>query len=200
MITGYQTGNVAIATTLHTLGIPWWKNEHGQPVPCFVRYDIDILSKLAAKELPELKGKDLDEGARLAHQRGKKGNVRYNFEQNDLLARILKAWGKHEDWMKEADGKSPGNGTAAMDFPEIEPETAARLFCQWSKNRTKIANLWKTAPESAVMVDYPGKTRRSTEPTTGPQGQSGERTVITGSFKSHSLNASPATKKRLGVK
>ncbi len=188
----YSTGNVAIATMLLTLGCKWWKNHNDQEIPCTVQYDLPMLNKLASRELPELRDMDIVDGTKLAHRKEKKGNVRYQFEWSELLQKLINSWNKHEKWIANANGSSE-----VMEFSEIEPEDAARLFCQWSKNRTLVANLWKGAVPDVVVY---GDSKLEREPVVDERtGASGERSIRTGSFKVMSVNANSETRERMGI-
>jgi hypothetical protein len=194
---GYQTGNVVIATMLRTLGVGWWKNDDGLEIPCMCQYDLDMLNKLARKELPELEGMDIVEGAIYAHKKGKKGHVKYNFERTELLRTLINAWNKHEKWMS---AQAEGNGSSMptmMDFPDMEPATAARFFCQFSKNRSMVADLWKGATPDVVVF---GPSKSGVEQYVDDKtGQLKERYTKTGSLKIMSVRANAATRKALGI-
>src|SRR5437870_9639853 len=100
-----------------------------------------MLNKLAAKELPELKGLDIVVAAKLAHKKGKQGNTKFNFERTELLRVLINSWNKHEEWMtRQQQQNINGENETQLNFPEIDPATAARFFCQYAKNRTFLAN------------------------------------------------------------
>lgn len=195
--TGYQTGNVAIATMLRTLGVGWWKNDNDVEIPCFCQYDLEMLNKLARTELPQLKNMDIVEAAKLAHSKGKKGNVKYNFERSELLNTLINSWNKHEAWMDKQQKMANGANETTLDFPDIDPGSAARLMCQWTKNRVMISNLWKHITPDVVVW---GKSKSGVEHYPDPKtGEIRERHTKTGSLRIMSVNASEETRKRLKI-
>lgn len=165
----YQTQNRALAITLATCGVPFAQDpEHGGDVPFIHLYDVAVLRRMKdEKGQPRFKGEPLEVAARKAFQAGIPGLIVYNFQRTELCDRVLKAYDAHSLRLQQIDQGAP---LAALTL-KIEPEDAAALCCQFTKNRNIFARDWK---KLRPYLHLPGASEQRTE---------GGKTIIIGSFK-----------------
>jgi hypothetical protein len=174
----FQTQNTALAVTLATLGVPFAQTENGHPAPFLNIYDPACLRKLGYT------GWNLQEAAADAHAKGRPGNVHYQFQRTPTLETVVSAYNARHYQIVAADFSTPPE---EIDIP---PALAAKFACQLLKNRGDLIAGWKTA---VPMLAIPGDTHTASDPE-----RAGGK-IITGSCKLVSLNASAATKARLGL-
>lgn len=179
----YQIQDAAIVAMLVTLGCKFVRNDRGDVLPCMNVYDAENLAKLGYSGGTWA----LEDAARDAFQKGKRGRITYTLERDALLEELIGHWNKMSEMIERADHAAAGHGSQSDRIDDIDPAQAARLLCQYSKNRKVIANAWKSV-EPLVCVRGSSKRRKE-----------GDKVIITGSFKMISLNASQKTRRRLGI-
>lgn len=164
----YQHRNLALAVTLATCGVPFPKDREGNDVPFIHFYDVVTLRKMKDEQgRPRYKGWEPMAAAQDAWRNGLRGTVVYQSLHCELLEKILRAYDKHSQMLIAADE----GGAPAICNLQIQPEEAARLCCQFTKNRNVFQEGWqKVVP----YLEIAGPLRREPD---------GDRTVFVGSFK-----------------
>lgn len=153
----YQHKNLALAVTLATCGVPFPVDDGGRPVPFIHFYDGATLKKILGPDgAPLYAGWNVQDAARDAWQRGYRGTVVYQSQRCEMLERILKAYDKHSDLI----ARSEASGLPIQTTLDIDPETAARLCCQFTKNRNTFQEGWRTV---VPYVEISSTSRRTTE-------------------------------------
>lgn len=178
MIPLFQTQNAALATTLATCGVPFYKDSAGTPCPFLNIYDAETLRRLGYKGIP------LEEAARQAWRSGKKGILVYSFERTELCDRLIRSYDKQSASIAADDANSPIPTETPLD---IEPEIAARLCCQYVKNRNWFTTFWRG---STPFLSLEGDKHTTTE---------NGKSITVGSFKLISLNATKETRRLIGL-
>jgi hypothetical protein len=181
-VEGYQTTNAALATLLVTLGVPFLKNSAGEDVRVINIYTVTTLRKLGFGG----QGLSLEEGAELAFSKGRHGDLTYVFEKTPLLEKITEAWEATDIEIKRLD--SEGKKASSIATINSEPEEVAALACLLQKHRAMVTKMWQH--ETPCILDSDS----SREP-----GVKEGSSVIVGSFKLISLNASKETRARVGL-
>lgn len=166
----FQTTNRAVAITLATCGVPFAKDEvSGADIPFVHIYDIAVIRAMKAPDgAPRFKGLPLEEAARRAFRAGLPGLLVYNFLRDELCERILKAYNAHSQALAGADA---GGVPANLTLSTVEPEDAAILCAQFTKNRNIFTHGWKAV---RPFLHLPGTSDQRTE---------AGKTVIVGSFR-----------------
>jgi len=165
----YQTKNRAVAITLATCGVPFVKDRLSGRDLAFVHiYDAAILRQIKdGQGEPRYKGWPAEKAAIDAFRRGIPGLMVYSFQRTPLCERVLKAYDRHSKAIAAADA----GGLPAPLTLNIEPEDAAVLCAQFTKNRNIFNHGWKAV---RPYLHLPGASDTRTE--------SG-KTVIVGSFR-----------------
>lgn len=184
----FQTNNMSLAVALLCAGIPHPVNDKGQLVPGFNIYDKNILAGLGYKGWP------LEKAVEDAIAKGRPGVVVYNFARSDRQAEICRAFDKAATLLKDLDNNgNPESQTAfTINCPHCNKSIGgtafAKIGCIVLKTRKTVAGLWKNF---ITQINVHGQQRTERD-------ANGKETT-TGSFKSIPLNASPETKRRLGL-
>jgi len=176
----YQTQNSAIATMLHTLGVPWIVDNKGNERRVVNIYTADKLREHGYR------GMTMKEAARQAVKDEKHGMVVYNFQATPLQKQLCEAWGKIEQTIIHQDDEVR-TGSHDLAKLEIDPEAAAAILCQYAKNRKHIVRMWML--ESPLLM-FSDVSKASTN--------NGGYEMI-GRYKVISVDASPEVWKRLGL-
>ena len=175
----YQTQDTALALTLETCGVPFFKDESGEPRPFVHIYTPQILRKLGYR------GMRIEEAARQAVEKGQNGIVVYNFERTELCEQIIQAYHKHSEAIAVAEAANRPLETRI----EINPIDAARFACQLLRNRRNHTPA-KLCQAIAPYICMMGEMKTETE---------GDKTVTVGSFKLIPLNASKELRRELNL-
>jgi len=175
----YQTQDTALALTLSTCGVPFFKDSEGRECPFVHIYTAAILRKLGYKGIP------FEDAARTARERGQNGIIVYNFERTELCERIITAYFKFSQAIAKADELKRPLETSI----NIDPIEAAKFGCQLLKNRRRFTplELCKGAVPY-ICIDGDSKTE-----------QEDGKTVTIGSFKLLQLDASTEIREHLKV-
>lgn len=175
---GYQTQNLALATTLATCGVPFYEAD-GKLCPVLNIYSPEIIRAMRDQHgLPRYKGWQLEKAVRHAWENGREGRVVFCFQRTPELEQIVSAYNAQRAAIeKEEPSTEPLN---------IDPAEAARLACQFSHNRKFLRDAWKH-PVPLIFI---------TSGVSTVKGEN-ERSTTTGSAKIMSLNASKETRAKL---
>ena len=183
----FETENLSLSVTLFTCGVPFPKNEEGKVIPLQNIYDGDTLRKMGYK------GMEIEDAARHAHKSGRPGHLIYNFEPGERLTEVVKAWDDqckllaNLDKIAETDEEFSKDST---DMPGISPSLVASICCQYAKNRKMFREvLWRQVRPQFVIY---GKFQRQ-------DSKDHPGFVTTGSCKLMTVDASPETRKRIGL-
>jgi hypothetical protein len=171
----YQTSSTPLATALASLGVPFAEDECGRPIPMLLVFDPATLRRHGYK------GWNPIAAARDAHAKKKAGQIHYQFQRTPELEIIVEAFEK--TWQQLNDPASYVPPVVEVDLP-----TAAKFAAQLMKNRADLAAAWQTAPALVVVLGEFSSSKK----------EDGS-TVMVGSAKAVSLNASPELCSRIGV-
>ena len=180
----YQTQNTALAVTLATFGVPYWRDARGMEVRYLNLYDADLLKKMGYA------GRDIFEAATDAHLRGRNGIIVYNFERNGTLEKIIKGFESRGEKLAALSAVAATDVAVDPILPrplDISPEAAGELCCQWAANRRRMISEWPKAP-AYVSISGSAKTENA-----------GDKIITVGSFKLVSLQASMEIRRHLGL-
>lgn len=171
----FTTQDVALAFSLYLAGVPF----QDPTQPCLNLYDAEILSKIGYRNWK------LEDAARDALAKNKKGEVRYIFARTPELNDLLEAYKTQQIVIQK------GEGTAVEHFAELIPDPELRLKVAEVvlKMRPEFVNLWKEQ-SPLIRVPNPGQSK------TTDLGKD-QKLVSSPGFRVISLNASPSTRKRL---
>lgn len=179
----FTTQDAALAFSLYLAGVPFADPSQ----PCFNLYDAEILKKLG------FPGLTLEQAAQAAHNAGKKGEVRYIFARTPELNNLL------ESYKAQQAAINDGEGTAVEHLAGLIPDADLRLKVAELvlKLRPQFVNMWK---DQSPLIRVPNPGESTTRPVTTFNRKGNPipgKEVSSPGVRIISLNATPATKKRL---
>jgi hypothetical protein len=196
----YYTDNAILAFCLWRASIPFWEPKQ----PCIVLYNLDIIRKFVdGKGDPIFKGWDLEPAIEAAHKRGLRGHVLYVFRPTIRMKDLMEAFREQERILARDDITVESIIKTIVDSlssGDIESDEALlRLACVDLKTRIEFMELWrKQVP--MMWVNNEGEVEELDEIFIDKEGNAQQSKVFDHpGFKIRSINASKATRERLGV-
>lgn len=195
----FTTTDAVLAFCLYLVGVPFQNPKR----PLRNEYDIEILKKLGYRG--EV---DLLQAGRESLAAGKRGRIRYIFQNVPQLRSLLKIFSTQEKEIAAPDSKVDAAKWQAdlmekVAKGEMKPQEALlRLNCVSLKTYVQFRNIWKELP-GFVQIDKPGVPKHFDTQVT-VQGKGGRQTIPAKGveypgFTEVSTNASDKTLKKLGL-
>jgi hypothetical protein len=173
----FTTQDALLAFCLWWAGVPFLDPQR----PCFNLYDADILRRL------QFSGMTLEDGAKQAHLKKRRGHVEYIFKRPIELPALLKAFHDEEKHISEREGSGRQRKSEIMAMDISEEERAIRDACLQAKMRVQFGKLWENQIP-LIRIRSEGKAESIAPGLTQYPG-----------WKIISLGASDRVKKRLGL-
>jgi len=195
--TPFNTSNAILAYCLHLAGVPWDNDKH----PCKVLYPESVLNKFVnGSGQPFYKGWVYEEAVKHAHKTKKRGHIEYCFAFTPRLGKLLKAYRKQVAELETRDGFLHEVIAEVANDKSIEPDISTlRQACILLHGRLDFMELWEHQVP-CMVIPNPGRVTRSQGTFVDKGGRTREcLTVTTPGMRIVSVNASPETRKALGI-